>query len=151
VKPLLVVLLAAGLALAAPALASERHPTLGELEGEIMCPTCKTTLDQSSAPIADRIRAFISARIAAGDSKSEIKQQLVDQFGPAVLAEPSKHGFNLLAWVLPLVGIGLGAAALGVLAWRWTRTREPAAAVTGTPLDPELDRRVDEELARFDG
>ena len=147
-KPLLVALLA--LALAAPALASERHPTLGELEGEVMCPTCKTTLDQSSAPIADRIRQFISARIAAGDTKSEIKQKLVDQFGPAVLAEPSKHGFNLLAWVLPFVGIGLGAAALGILAWRWTRSREPAAAPAGAPVDPELERRVDEELARFD-
>ena len=92
--------------LAAPALASERHPTLGELEGEVMCPTCKTTLDQSTAPIADRIRQFISARIAAGDTKSEIKAKLVAQFGPAVLAEPSKHGFNLLAWVLPFVGLG---------------------------------------------
>jgi cytochrome c-type biogenesis protein CcmH len=149
VKALLVAVLALGLA--APALASERHPTLGELEGEVMCPTCKTTLDQSSAPIADRIRGFISARIAAGDTKSEIKQKLVDQFGPAVLAEPSKHGFNLLAWVLPLVGIGLGAAVLGVLAWRWTRSREPVAALAGAPVDPELERRVDEELARFDG
>jgi cytochrome c-type biogenesis protein CcmH len=138
------------LALAAPALASEQHPTLGELEGEVMCPTCKTTLDQSTAPIADRIRQFISVRIAAGDTKSEIKQKLVDQFGPAVLAEPSKHGFNLLAWVLPFVGIGIAAAVLGVLAWRWTRSREPVAAVAGTPLDPELDRRVDDELARFD-
>jgi cytochrome c-type biogenesis protein CcmH len=138
------------LALAAPALASERHPTLGELEGEVMCPTCKTTLDQSTAPIADRIRQFITARIAAGDTKSEIKDELVSQFGPAVLAEPSKHGFNLLAWVLPLVGIGLAAAVLGVLAWRWTRAREPVARPAGPPLDPELDRRVDEELARFD-
>jgi cytochrome c-type biogenesis protein CcmH len=148
VKTLLVLVLALGLA--APALASDRHPTLGELEGEVMCPTCKTTLDQSSAPIADRIRQYISARIAAGDTKSEIKAKLVAQFGPAVLAEPSKHGFNLLAWVLPLVGIGLAAAALGLLAWRWTRPREPVAAVAGVPLDPELDRRVDEELARFD-
>jgi cytochrome c-type biogenesis protein CcmH len=148
VKPLLVAVLA--LVLAAPALAGERHPTLGELEGEVMCPTCKTTLDQSSAPIADRIRRFITARIAAGDTKSEIKAKLVAQFGPTVLAEPSKHGFNLLAWVLPLVGIGLGAAALGVLAWRWTRARGPVGPAGGPPLDPELDRRVDEELARFD-
>lgn len=147
-KPLLLAVLA--LALAAPAVASDRHPTLGELEGEVMCPTCKTTLDQSTAPIADRIRQFISARIAAGDTKSEIKQKLVDQFGPAVLAEPSKRGFNLLAWVLPFVGIGLAAAALGALAWRWTRSREPAEPVAGAPLDPELDRRVDEELARFE-
>jgi cytochrome c-type biogenesis protein CcmH len=138
------------LVLAAPALASEKHPTLGELEGEVMCPTCKTSLDQSTAPIADRIRQFISARIAAGDTKSEIKAKLVAQFGPAVLAEPSKHGFNLLAWVLPLVGIGLGAVALGALSWRWSRGRTVATAAAGPPLDPDLDRRVDEELARFD-
>jgi cytochrome c-type biogenesis protein CcmH len=139
------------LVLVAPAAASERHPTLGELEGEVMCPTCKTTLDQSTAPIADRIKQFISARIAAGDTKSEIKQKLVLQFGPAVLAEPSKHGFNLLAWVLPIVGIGLGAVTLGALSWRWSRGREGGPATADAPaLDPELEQRVDEELARFD-
>jgi cytochrome c-type biogenesis protein CcmH len=149
VKALAALVLA--LVLVAPAAASERHPTLGELEGEVMCPTCKTTLDQSTAPIADRIRQFISARIAAGDTKSQIKRKLVLQFGPSVLAEPSKHGFNLLAWVLPFVGIGLGAVALGALAWRWSRARAPApAAAGGPPLDPELERRVDEELARFE-
>jgi len=138
------------LVLAAPALASERHPTLGELEGEVMCPTCKTTLDQSTAPIADRIRQYISARIAAGDTKREIKHKLVLQFGPAILAEPSKHGFNLLAWVLPFVGAGLAALVLGWLTWRWSRSREPEVAAAGPRLDPELERRVDEELARFD-
>jgi cytochrome c-type biogenesis protein CcmH len=147
----LVAALALALALVAPAVASERHPTLGELEGEVMCPTCKTTLDQSTAPIADRIRQFISARIAAGDTKSEIEDKLVVQFGPAILAEPSRHGFNLLAWVLPFVGVALGAVALGVLAWRWSRARDPAPARAAPVLDPELDRRVDEELARFDG
>jgi cytochrome c-type biogenesis protein CcmH len=140
------------LVLAAPAAASERHPTLGELEGEVMCPTCKTTLDQSNAPIANRIRQFISARIAAGDTESEIKAKLVAQFGPAILAEPSKHGFNLLAWVLPFVALGVGAVALGWLVWRWSRGRErSSAAAGGPPIDQELDRRVDEELARFDG
>jgi cytochrome c-type biogenesis protein CcmH len=147
---LLVALLLA-LVLAAPAAASERHPTLGELEGEVMCPTCKTTLDQSTAPIANRIRQYIAARITAGDSKSEIERKLVAQFGPAVLAEPSKHGLNLLAWVLPFAALGIGAVALGWLAWRWSRRpgSEPAAAGPA-PLDPELERRVDEELARFD-
>ena len=145
-------LLLFALVLAAPAAASERHPTLGELEGEVMCPTCKTTLDQSTAPIADRIRQFIAARITAGDTKSQIERRLVAQFGPEVLAEPSKHGLNLLAWVLPFAALGVGAVALGWLAWRWSRRSgsEPAAA-GGPPLDPELERRVDEELARFDG
>ncbi len=141
---------ALALALAVPALASEKHPTLGELEGEVMCPTCKTTLDQSRSPIAERMRRFISARITAGDTKTEIERKLVAQFGPAVLAEPSKRGFNLLAWVLPFVGLGLGALALAALAWRWSRRRAPASVPPST-LDPELERRVDEELARYDG
>ena len=148
----LAAVLVLALALATPAAASERHPTLGELEGEVMCPTCKTTLDQSTAPIADRIRQFISVRIGAGDTKSEIKRKLVLQFGPTVLAEPSRHGFNLLAWVLPVVGIGLGAVALAALSWRWSRgPRGAGSPAPRGPLDPELERRVDEELTRFDG
>ena len=53
------------------------HPkaTLADLEGEVMCPVCNTTLDQSSSPAAQRIKAFISRRIAAGDSKNQIKDQ----------------------------------------------------------------------------
>ena len=145
------------LSLAAAAGASEQKPTLDELERELICPTCQTTLELSNAPVADRMRAFIRERIAAGDTKSEIKAALVEQFGEAVLAAPPKKGFNLLAWVLPLAGAAL---ALGLLAFalvRWSRVRpeaaEPVAASAngGPPLDPELERRLDEELARYDG
>jgi cytochrome c-type biogenesis protein CcmH len=141
------------LAFAAPALASEQHPTLNELEGEVMCPTCHTTLDMSDSLVADRIRDFIRQRIAAGETKSEIKQELVAEFGPAILAEPPKHGFGLLAWLLPLVGIVAGAGALGYGAWLWSRNRgEAEAPVPAVPvLGSEDDRRVDEALARFDG
>jgi cytochrome c-type biogenesis protein CcmH len=140
---------------AGTAAASEQQPTLPELERELICPTCHESLAVSNSPIADRMRAFISARIAAGDTKSEIKSKLVDQFGESVLAAPPKRGFNLLAWLLPFAGLGLGGAALAVLARRWSRAREdevptdPSGNGRG-PLDPELERRVDEELARFD-
>jgi len=74
---------------------------------------------------------------------------MVANFGPGVLSTPSKHGFDLLAWLLPLAGIVAGAVVLGGAAWRWSRVRAPAPAA-GPPLDPELERRVDEELARFE-
>ncbi len=144
-------------AIGAPAAsAGQQNTTVNELEGELMCPTCKgETLAESSAPAANRIRQFIQARIRAGDTKSEIKAKLVREFGVGILAAPSRHGFDLLAWLLPLVGVLGGAVVIGVLAWRWSRAREPSAAVAprlnGRPsLAPELDRRVDEELARFD-
>jgi cytochrome c-type biogenesis protein CcmH len=148
----LLAVLGVALAVIAPAAASEQNPTLPELERELICPTCHETLAASTSPIAERI--FIRARIAAGDTKSEIKDKLVDQFGESVLAAPPKSGFNLLAWVLPLVGIVLAAGVVGFLAYRWSRSRkaeEPGPSANGRfSMDPELERRVDEELARYD-
>jgi cytochrome c-type biogenesis protein CcmH len=145
---LLAVLLAA-LMSAPVAFASERHPTLGELEGEVVCPTCHTTLDQSSSPIAQRMRLFIAARIGTGDTKSEIERKLVAQFGPEVLAQPAKRGFDLVAWLLPIVAVLGGAAGLGAVAWRWRKATAPAPGPV-EPLDPDVERRIDEELARFE-
>jgi cytochrome c-type biogenesis protein CcmH len=124
-------------------------PNAADLEAELVCPTCKTTLDQSEAPIARRMKQYIRARIAAGATAAQIKQELVDQFGPGVIAEPPKRGFDLLAWALPLAALVLGAVAVGVAAWAWSRKRTPDEEETA-PLDTELDRRVDEELARFE-
>jgi cytochrome c-type biogenesis protein CcmH len=152
----LLVALVAALVLAAPALASEAHPSLAELEGEVMCVECHTTLDMSSSPFADRMRVHIRAMIAAGDTKSEIKRKLVAQFGEAVLAQPPKHGFGLFAWLLPLAGVVLAAAALGVGAYKWSRFKSESdvngdVQLHHPPLEPELERRVDDELLRFDG
>ena len=132
-------------------------PTLAELEKRYICPTCQTTLELSNAPIADRMRAFIRARIAAGDSRAEIDDALVANFGEEVLAAPPKEGFNLLAWVLPLLGGALAVTGLAFALVRWSRTRpepeapEPSSTNGRPPLDPELERKLDDELARFEG
>jgi len=137
--------------LAVPAAsASEAHPTLADLEGEVMCPVCNTTLDQSSSPAARQIEAFISARIAAGDTKSEIKDKLVADYGPQILAAPPKKGFNLLAWALPIVLLLGGGLVVGLLAWRWSHSREAGPPAPTAQLSAALERRVDEELARYD-
>lgn len=151
----LVLLLVAAAVVAVPVHASEQRPTLADLANEVICPTCHTTIDQSNSPIALRMKAFIRERIAAGDTKSEIKHKLVAQFGESVLAAPPKSGFNLLAWLLPLVGAVVGAAVLAMLARRWRQGKpeswEPGPSSNGrSSLTPDLDRRVDEELARFD-
>ncbi len=149
-RVLAVLAFAFALVLPPAAFASERHPTLGELEGEVVCPTCHTTLDQSSSPIARRMKLFIAARIRAGDTKSDIERKLVAQFGPEVIAKPSKHGFDLVAWLLPLALLAGGAVAVAVAVWRWRNAPARAPTAPAEPLEPELERRIDEELGRFE-
>ena len=119
-------LLLAGAASAAP-------PNAADLEAELVCPVCETTLDQSNAPIAEQMKAFIRVRIAAGDSEQEIKDALVSQFGPEVLAKPPDGGFGLLAWLLPLTAVVAGAVVVGVLIRSWSRRRGPPPARRRAP------------------
>jgi cytochrome c-type biogenesis protein CcmH len=143
-----VVLLACAFA-GAPVASGQSPPSAADLEAELVCPVCETTLDQSNAPVAQRMKLFIRERIAAGDSEDEIKDALVAEFGPGVLATPPKSGFGLLAWLLPLGALAAGALVVGSLVWVWSR-RRPAGAASEPPLDADLERRLDEELARFE-
>jgi cytochrome c-type biogenesis protein CcmH len=146
-------LLVIGLALVLVPAAAAACPTVADLEDELICPTCKTTLDQSDAPVARQIKAIVARRVADCVSKQQIKDELVADFGPSVLAAPPREGFHWLAWVLPPIGLLAAAAVISVLVWRWSRrpTAEAVANSNGRlPLDPELERRLDRELARYD-
>jgi cytochrome c-type biogenesis protein CcmH/NrfF len=139
---------AAALVLAAPAAACA-HPrtSLSFLEGQVMCPTCHTTLDMSEAPAAKRIEAYISRKIAACWTAQRIENALVVNFGPAILAEPPHSGFDLLAWWLPIAGVLGGGVILAFGVWRWSRGRddEPPAGAPG--LDDDTERKIDALLA----
>ena len=144
---------AAALALAAPASAACAHPrtSLTYLEGQIMCPTCHTTLDQSNSAAAQSIERFISQKIAACWTAQRIESALVSNYGAQILAAPPRKGFDLLAWWLPIAGVLAGAVVLAVGVWRWSRRREPEAEpATESELDEETERRLDDLLARFD-
>ncbi len=136
----------------AAAAAAQAAPNPADLEAELVCPTCDTTLDQSNAPIAQRMKQLIRQHIAAGWTEEQIKADLVDQFGPGVLAEPPKSGFDLLAWLLPLGLLVAGALGVGVIAWGWSRRRDETGEedADALPLDPELERRLDAELERYE-
>ena len=143
--------LAAGVVLwlaIAPAALACPKTSLGDLEDEVMCPVCGTSLGLASeAPQAERQRAFIERLIADCKSKDQIKAALVDEFGDEVLALPDDDGFEIAAYLIPLailVGAG-GAIAVGVRRWR----RRPAATAERQTSADE-SKRLDEDLARYD-
>jgi cytochrome c-type biogenesis protein CcmH len=139
------------LGLVAPAQAQEPRTTLPDVEDEVMCVECGTALNVSTAPVADQERAFIRARIDEGMTKAEIKDALVAEYGPDVLAVPENRGFDAANWLVPIAVAAL--AALGVLAL-WRRWRTPARRQPPAPAGPDLDpadaRRLDAELTAFD-
>ena len=142
---------------AAAAAAGCAKTSVSDLEDEVMCPVCGTSLGLArEAPLARRERAYIARLVASCRSKDEIKAALVDEFGDNVLALPSKDGFNLSAYVAPLLAMLLAGAAIVVALARWRRAGASASArraALGSPglLDPTDVMRLDEELRREDG
>ena len=149
----LAVALVALAALAAPAAAAAPRASLTDIEDEVMCLECGTALNVSNSDVADQEREFIAELIAQGKTKREVKAALVAEYGPRVLAEPGDEGFQLTAWLVPVLA-GLGALALVALtARRWRRARSggPGGPAGADPaLDPDDARRLDAELAAFD-
>ncbi len=100
---------------------------------------------------------MIAIKLAAGEDLESIKAYFVEQYGPQVLGEPPRSGFNLLAWILPVVGVIFG----GWFFWRMTsRMVQPggnAAAAKAAPptanraatSEDDYERKLEEELAKY--
>jgi len=153
---LLIALVAGPFALApaAAVAACTPHASLTDIESDVMCTSCREPLEVAQSPQADSERAYIRGLIAACETKTEILQNLVSQYGVAVLGKPPAHGFNLTVYVIPVAILAAGAAILAFTLPRWRRrtratAREPAAPVQG--LDPADEQRLDQELSQFRG
>ena len=150
-RALLATLLALAL-LAAPATAAEQpRASLPDIEDEVMCLECGTALNVSTSEVANQERDFIAGLIAEGMTKDEIKDALVEEYGPRVLAEPEDDGFQLTAWVVPVLAALAALALVVLIARRWRRGGDEGPGDEGgTGLTDEDARRLDAELAAFD-
>lgn len=145
------------LALAACALlpagaAAAPQTSANEIEGEVMCPVCGTLLELAESPQAQRQKVFIKRMVANGASKEQIKDALVAEYGEEVLALPEGEGFNLSAYLVPIVAFVLAAIALGFGIARWRRAGDPPGGNGPGPAGPSAadSERLDADLARYD-
>ena len=134
------IFLALSLALGGAATLSAQTPE-EDLEREaqaidrmIMCPVCPAeTIDQAQVEISFQMRAVIREMLAEGRTREEILDYFVDRYGPDILAAPPKSGANLLAWILPIVGVAAGLGALFLVIRAMTGRRQPAIAAVSVP------------------
>ena len=160
-------LLAGGTTVAAAGAAAQTRPggeqarggapaprtSLAAIERQAMCVTCKIPLPEARSPQADAERALIVSLIARGLDEAQVKRALVAEYGPAVLALPPAHGFDLLVYIIPVVAVLLAMLVLALALPRWRRRAVLEDSVWGPPriaLSSEEAARLDADLARFE-
>jgi cytochrome c-type biogenesis protein CcmH len=145
-------LLVALLAARGGALAAAPRTSLADIEDEVMCPVCGTSLALATeAPQAERQRELIRRLVAQGRTKEQVKAALVAEFGEQVLALPDDDGFALAAYAVPALLVLLGGMAVGLAALRWRRRRrrdDPATSPAPGPV--AADARLRSDMERYE-
>lgn len=131
---ILALLLAAALPLAAaaqPMSEAALDEAARELASEMRCPVCQgVSIQDSPTELAREMKGVIRQQLAEGRTRDEVRGYFVERYGEWVLLAPEPRGFNLLVYVLPLVGLLAGGAVVTAIVRRWTRI---------PPGDPELE------------
>jgi cytochrome c-type biogenesis protein CcmH len=133
------------------ATASAQTPTPNEINQvarELWCPLCNgVRLDNCDLQACVQMREVISEKLQAGESANDIKTYFVQQYGDVVLGQPSTEGFNLVAWLFPILAavVGLGWVAYLVVTWRKKQAATVAAGAAGPAPSSSAARRPTEE------
>ncbi|MCC6773933.1 MAG: cytochrome c-type biogenesis protein CcmH [Gemmatimonadaceae bacterium] len=117
---------------------TSRNVTLEErtrdVASQLRCPVCQgNSIQDSPSELAQEMKGVVRDQLAAGKTPDEVRQYFVDKYGEWILLEPKASGFNLVVYLLPLVGVLVG----GVIIWRSVKkwTAEPAVA-EGAAVEP---------------
>jgi cytochrome c-type biogenesis protein CcmH len=120
---------------------------------DVMCVVCHEPLAVAQSPEAFQERDYIRQLIAQGKTRAQIEDDLVTQYGPAVLARPPAHGVNVLIYIVPPLVLILGLATLAVFVPRWRRRARQSEAEqperSTAALDPVDAQRLNDDLGRF--
>lgn len=141
--------LAAILALVVACTPAEDVPPLERrvqaLSKTIMCPVCPgESIDQSQNELAVQMRNIVMEKVQQGWTDQQIRAFFVERYGPSVLLEPPRQGFNLMAWVVPPVAV---AGAVVALFFVLRMMRRPPSS-RGEDLS-EVAQLSEEERSRY--
>jgi cytochrome c-type biogenesis protein CcmH/NrfF len=124
-----------------------------------MCGTCEESAGQCNHPgsafsgpcdTARGMQKDLDAHVARNESDDQILQAFVEQYGPTVLVEPPKKGFDLLAWIMPVLVPLIALIAVWEVVRRW-RHKASLAPAGGPPVNSEFLARAQREAERDPG
>jgi len=129
--------------------ATDAGSRFNDLGHRLMCTcSCAQMLGECNhvgCPESGRERIELSSAIAAGQTDQQILSMFAAKYGATVLAAPTTHGFDLVAWIAPFAVFAAALLGTILLARSWSGisgVRAQAAAAETPTTDPaELERR----------
>jgi cytochrome c-type biogenesis protein CcmH len=92
-------------------------------------------------PTAKGMMKEVDEHIAKGLTDEQIIQAFVNEYGAIVYVEPPKHGFGLVAWIMPFAYTIIGLGLVVFFIRRWHKPSTPAVA-GGPKISPEVLERA---------
>lgn len=93
-----------------------------KIADQLQCPVCQgVTVAYSNSGLAQQMRALIKKKLEQGENQEQILQYFVERYGESILTNPPRSGFTLLVWLLPVIGLLLGAGIVGYVLRGWKR------------------------------
>lgn len=149
---LLAVLLFIALGASAAVSAQQPDPNVDDevlrISKSLYCPVCTgVPLDVCDTQACVQWRALIREKLLAGENEQQIREYFIAQYGERVLGAPPPEGFNLSAYVLPVLALLVGGLILFWTTRRWVIRPQAAAAPAAVPhVAPEYAERIAREL-----
>ena len=139
--------------------AAQQTDRAKKIGGKLVCgvgtPLCDckqilTECNHVGCPNSAGMLKTLDKKVAQGDPEESILQAFVLDFGTAVLAEPPKSGFNLIAWFLPGFYLVAGAILVVFVISRWRKRPVVQMATAGgaSAISTELLERARAQAAR---
>jgi len=122
--------------------ADNQEARFQNLGGKIMC-TCSCAqmllkCNHVGCPNSDQMRQELRANVVRTSNDEEVLNWFRTNWGVTAVVEPSTHGFELLAWILPAAGLGLGLLLVLFLIRSW-KLRAAPIATADLHLAPDLE------------
>jgi len=103
------------------------------------CPSSNGMERELATLVSDRpLNASGGASVQGPRTDEDVLNWFRKTRGVTAVVEPSSHGFELIAWIMPFAALILGFALVVVVILVW-RVRRPPVAPADLDLDPALE------------
>jgi cytochrome c-type biogenesis protein CcmH/NrfF len=119
-----------------------------DLANDLMSPFCPgRSLADCPSPDAASLRMWILVQAAAGRTRADVEEELLERYGEMIRSAPKAEGIGAAAYWMP-AAVFAGGGALVVWFLRRATRRGAASELPVRPLDPEVERKLDELFGR---